>query len=45
MSVTKIVKTDFDSRRQELSNAGLRIVVALSVFDGIALRLHIGALS
>ena len=35
MNLTKTVKADFDSLRRELSNGGLRIVVALSVFSRI----------
>ena len=33
MKFTKIVKADLDSLCQELSNCGLRIVVALTVFQ------------
>ena len=35
MDHTKIVQADLDSPRRELSNGGLEIVVALSVFSGI----------
>ena len=35
MDFTKIVKAELDSPRQELSNGGLGIVVALSVFSEI----------
>ena len=34
MNFTKIVKADLDSPRRELSNGGLEIVAALTVFSG-----------
>ena len=34
MDFTKIVKTDLDSSRQELSNGGLGFVIALPIFSG-----------
>ena len=35
MGLTKIYTADLDSIRRELSNGGLGIVVALTVFSGI----------